>query len=62
MFNFERLTDTTKKVIIDAQNIALNKKNPALEVIHVISAIKDSSEDVCVNLRKGLKRTSHTQT
>ena len=52
---FDNFTDTTKELIYDAQNLALENHNTLIEPIHILSAISKSSMDNIVSLLAELK-------
>ncbi|MBE7706831.1 MAG: ATP-dependent chaperone ClpB [Cyanobacteria bacterium SIG30] len=54
MFDFEKLTETTKKIIAQAQQIALNNSNQAIEVAHTLYAFNKCTDDICTNFKKEL--------
>ena len=52
---FDNFTDTTKELIYDAQNLAIENHNTLIEPIHILSAISKSSMDNIVSLLAELK-------
>lgn len=53
MFDFEKLTENTKKIIINAKNLADENKNSMIDNIHVLaSAVKSDEENTIKFLEK----------
>ncbi len=48
MFNFEKLTDVTKNILIESQNLTKINKNQFLEPSHILLAILNCSENEAV--------------
>ena len=54
MFDFEKLTENTKKIVINAKNITDSNKNSMIENIHVLCSAINSDEDNTVNFLEKL--------
>ncbi len=52
---FDNLTDSTKEIILNAQNLALENHNTTINPIHILSAIATSNVEVAQDLLKELK-------
>ena len=59
MFDFEKLTDTSKKVVILSQQIAIENSNQGVEPLHILLGIAQSDEELCAELRKNLNINSN---
>ncbi len=49
MFDFEKLTDSAKNILIEAQNLVKINKNSFLEPAHIVLAILNSNNNEAVN-------------
>ena len=54
MFNFEKLTKSGQKAFLDAQELAIEKKNPQLDTEHILLAMLNS-ENVISEILKDIK-------
>lgn len=54
MFNFDKLTKSAQKAFLDAQEIALQHKNPQLETEHILLALLNADENVVVEILKAI--------
>ncbi len=54
MFDFEKLTNTVQKIVIEAQRLTVENKNSFVEPQHIMLAFAKCSDDVCQNLLKAL--------
>lgn len=52
MFNFDKFTKSAQKAFLDAQEIALEHKNPQLDIEHILLAMLNSDENVVVEVLK----------
>lgn len=52
MFNFEKLTKSGQKAFLDAQELAIEKKNPQLDIEHILLAMLNNSENVVSEILK----------
>ena len=46
MMNFEKYTNSSKKIINSAQNLALGKKHQKIAPIHIISELLNSNHEI----------------
>ncbi|GBF22841.1 ATP-dependent Clp protease ATP-binding subunit ClpB [Candidatus Gastranaerophilus sp. (ex Termes propinquus)] len=58
MFDFNRLTQSSQKIILEAQNLVRVNKNSLLESAHITLAMAETSDGVCVDLFNLLKLNS----
>jgi len=54
MFNFEKLTKSGQKAFLDAQELAIEKKNPQLDIEHILFALLNNPENVVAEILKNL--------
>ncbi|MEI8377613.1 MAG: ATP-dependent chaperone ClpB [bacterium] len=54
MFNFEKLTKSGQKAFLDAQELAIEKKNPQLDTEHILIALLNNEENVVSEILKNL--------
>lgn len=54
MFNFEKLTKSAQKAFMDAQELALEYKNPQLDTEHILYALINADGNVVLEILKSL--------
>ena len=54
MFNFEKLTKSGQKAFLDAQELAIEKKNPQLDTEHILIALLNNEYNVVSEILKNL--------
>ena len=50
MMNFEKYTNSSKKIINSAQNLALGKKHQKIAPIHIISELLNSNHEIITKI------------
>lgn len=60
MFNFEKLTKSGQKAFLDAQELAIEKKNPQLDTEHILLAMLNNKENVVCEILKNLNIDTKT--
>ena len=50
MMNFEKYTNSSKKIINSAQNLALGKKHQKIAPIHIISELLNSNHEIIIKI------------
>lgn len=60
MFNFEKLTKSGQKAFLDAQELAIEKKNPQLDTEHILLAMLNNEENVVCEILKNLNINTAT--
>jgi ATP-dependent Clp protease ATP-binding subunit ClpA len=53
MMNFEKYTNSSKKIINAAQNLALGKKHQKITPMHIFSELLNSNHDLIVKALEG---------
>ena len=50
MMNFEKYTNSSKKIINSAQNLALGKKHQKIAPIHILSELLNSNHEIIIKI------------
>ena len=50
MMNFEKYTNSSKKIINSAQNLALGKKHQKIAPIHIMSELLNSNHEIIIKI------------